>query len=198
MKKTDAILTLLFLSSLFLTNLAIAAEKTDAQNASLNVNSALEKEIQVPDSLQLIIKVLFGIERTISISLLILVLTIWLFSFLFFANVLKLTPFFKGWTIWPAAAGVTILIALSGVIKNISLFLLNAGDSFAFLAKLGAGALLLIIVIIIVIAVFSLKVLNALRKKIEKEQAQEEGSRIGTTIGMVEKMKEMFGFTRKA
>ncbi len=171
--------------------------KEELEKATSKTNQALEKEIEIPSYIQIPIKIIFGIERTISISLLIIVLAIWLFSLLLFANILKLTPFFKNWTAWPAAIGITILIALSGVIKNIALFLLNTGDLLSFLAKWSAGVLLLIVTIILLIAFISLKMLKKLREKLEIEQAKEEGTQIGATLGFAQKMREMFGFTRK-
>lgn len=169
----------------------------DTKNITSKLNERIDKEIQVPAGLQLLIKIIFGIEKTISISLLIIVLCIWLFSFIFIANILKLTPFFKGWIAIPAGICITILIALSGAIKNIALFLLNFGDSFAFLAKWGAGAVLLIMVAILAITFVATSLLKKLRKKLEREEAQEEGSKMGLTIGMMAKFKEMFGFTQK-
>ena len=211
MKKLGVALIIVLLLITFI-NLSPAQDtkSKDSQNTNQNeppknktpqtitrVNNALEKEIQIPAYIQIPIRILFGIERSISISLLIVILVIWFFSWLLFANVLKLTPFFRNWTAWPAALGVTALIALSGAMKNIALFLLNAGDSFEWLAKISAGALLLIVVVVIAAAVILLKILKKLSEKLELEQARDEGRNIGVSLGFIKSMKEWFSFTRK-
>lgn len=207
MKKIGAFLLLTVLISSF-----VFAQATNDSNTTISFEDAktniasktdplVDKEIEIPDNLKLVVNIFLlgigGAERTLSVSLLVVLIVLWILGFIFLANIIGLTPFFHGGTKWPAAALIVILFALSGALRSIANFALNVGNVFKFLEDWSAGALVFVIVLAIIIALIVEKLFKILKEHLEISEAHQEGLEAGVELGFLKRMREMFTFTRK-
>jgi len=163
-------------------------DKTDA---------ALEKEIQIPDNLQGLAKIILGIEGPIEISLLIILIWIWFVAFVMIANACKLMPFFeKGIVAWIAALIIMFLIGFSGGLNLSAQFILGIGNIFKIFKDWSAGSLIFGVILLLVV----LLIISKIEKKMAKQRKIEEGkiasTELGITLGFWSRVKKGFGFGR--
>ena len=180
------LLTLLLLSPIVIT----AAE--EPAKSPLNTGNLLDKEIEIPEGFQILARVFFGIDDSISISAVIILLAIWFVLFIIITNTLKLMHFFKGGIAWLIGAIVTILIALSGAIKGTAGLILAVGDSFGFIGKWSAGALMFALLVVLIIGFIGSKILKKISDYIEIEEARTEGEKTGENLSLLKILTQRF------
>ena len=167
------------------------------KNIDEKVSKGLEKEIQIPQYLQVIAKIMFGMEETIGISLFIILVILWLIVLILLIDIIKFIPIPLLQNFWPRAiVGILIssLIALSGITKSIALFFLNIGDSLKFLEKWGAGALLFALVVLGIILFAIMKIMPFLDRYYQKLKVAQDARDAGLTLGFAGAMRDL---TRK-
>lgn len=160
--------------------------------AQTEEKNKISKEIEIPNSLSIPARVIFGISEEVPVTTFIILIAIWIILFLFIQNILEITPFFKGKISWVASAVITIIIAITGAIKSVAEFLLftrtflnPTENDFIFVA------ILLIILVVIFIILNTL--LKPLKDYYEKESAKIAGEQIGKEIGMMKALRKTFG-----
>lgn len=147
MKKIKGFFALIAISILLAT-IALAQtnetniSKIDLKDPTPGLDSKLDKNIQVPETIQIFIRIIFGINSTeaVSFSTLIILLIIWAWIFLIISEALKFTPFFKGKLIWLGSGIITIIIASTKTILIVARFWLDLGNSFKFSETWSTGA----------------------------------------------------------
>jgi len=190
MKKRSLYLRLLFafIISVYLMN-CIASEELAASNPNItlanntinpnilsqNTNSILEKQISIPENLQIPARILFGLQQSenIEFSVFIVLIAIWIFFFALLKIILEVVPFFgDGWKSWAGGIVITCLIAITGAIKTSAEFLFGFGNFFKNQSLL---RLILTIILLAIIGYGSAKLLGILKNQTRKASAYQAG-----------------------
>lgn len=199
MKKSLTILFLLLLATpLILAEENITDKAQEGLSAlkgglDLKTENILEREIQIPSSLQIPARILFGIKdtTTITIERLVVLLAIWIVLFTLIQGALTLTPFFKGEWLRPLASGViTILVAMTGSINSMTIFFFNLGDTFEWMSKLGPFQIFIGLAIAALIFFIGRKVTDIIEKKMLLSKAESSGESIGRLIATAKTSEE--------
>lgn len=155
-------------------------------------NQIIDKPIEMPDFLQIPIKIIFGVGEKSSFQLVIISIMLWFLFFLLFSNIIKLfSPFSEAVTITSGAV-FSIILASIGFIKGLSLWLINVGDNIKFIEKWGILQLMMIAIIIIAIWIVSKVVTKSIKDSKEIEKAHEAGIKAGASLGFMNSLKKVF------
>ncbi len=147
------------------------------------IDERLDKDIIIPDNVQMIVRIVFGIKGDISVSALILLLAIWTFVLLFLGGITPLIPLFNNKIkAWFLAFIINLLIALGGTYVTIAQFTLSIGEDIKFLKDWSAGLLFLCIVTIIVFFYLFNKIFKKFQERMKMNKAREAGQKIGRDI----------------
>lgn len=149
----------------------------------------LEQDIVVPEKLQIPARIIFGVKGEIPLNIFIVLIGVWIVIFLLIEKILEFTPFFEGLRAWIGAFVITCLIAITGAIRSVVVFLFNLANIFGILEK---WSVLKIVVVLIILAVFfyGLSILmKMLNKKLMLDRADVEGTEAGAGIRLA---KETF------
>jgi hypothetical protein len=190
--KKRTLAAFIFLSILLIST-TLAVNITDTRSAE----DILEKEIQIPENLQLAARIVFGVKEQISVSLLVIMALLWAMVFVVLLSGTQLIDLFKGWKAVGIAIILTTIGSASGVLKHIALLFLNIGDIFSFIGRWSPGALLFSAVVIGVVAFVLTKVLRRVRRGIEKAAAEAAGEKIGTELGFLARFREYYKMGRE-
>lgn len=147
------------------------------KQAVLNIDQKLATELGMPVWIESAIKAIFRTEsEPLTISfIIILVCTLFLFIVLL-TKILKLTPFFETTPIAIiGAALIALLIALSGAITSITLFIWHSVRFFNFLETSNAGALGFIVLLLFLFFWITSKVFKWTEEYAKKASADKEG-----------------------
>lgn len=153
-------------------------EKTD---------NVLEKKIQIPNLLQVPVRIVFGIKdaHTITKEQFIVLLTVWIMFFFLIQGVLKLTPFLdKGWQNILGSIIITMLIALTGTMNILVAFFFSLEEMFEWLETMGSFKILIAIGIVVIIVA----IINYLTNWIKRNLLLEKAEKVGENINMMAKM----------
>ncbi|MFH1802868.1 MAG: hypothetical protein ABH864_05480 [archaeon] len=110
----------------------------------------LQTEIIIPDYLQLLVWIITGIQRGAGIPLerFIVLAILWFFFFLLALQIIAFTPFETRWVRYVMAGGITIMLAVFGLINGILDFLFGWTGWFG-----GWGRWIVVLVLIVLIFV---------------------------------------------
>lgn len=176
---------LLFIVFLSVSILLVSAQNNEPEssadipnNLGINTDNVLNKEIIIPDNLAFFMKVVFGLSTTDKVDLqtFVVLIVLWIVLFLIIHSILEIVPFFgSGLKSWFGALVITVLIAITGAIRQIALFFFGAGNIFGFLA--GSGILRFISVLIILVVAFYVlfKLIKVLKHKLDLEEMVSAG-----------------------
>ena len=176
MKKEFALNTIVFLLLSIIFIQAVMAQipasapttnTTSVGDIKSKTDSLVEKEITIPNNLQVLARIIFGVKNPIEFSLLIILLIIWLMAFKLIGEGLKsLIPSFeKGIMPWLVALAVMLLIAFAGGFQDTAVFILGIGNIFKIFKDWSTGALIFGVLIVIIIALFLSKLEKWAKKK---------------------------------
>lgn len=181
---------LILISSIVLAEVGIpenplADLKLNNTNITGKVDSTLNKDIVIPEGLQLIARVLFGIkEGTISFDNLIVLLAIWAGFLYLLYQVVAFIPFFdKGVIKIIAAIVINCLISITGGMWQTYLLFYNLGDMLNFFVKLHPALKFLSFIFSIIIAGVVFFLFAYIAKKIKKKTDVEEARAVGFAAG---------------
>jgi hypothetical protein len=153
-----------------------------ASSAGQEVQSKLTQDVAIPSSLQFLSRILFGVKEGEKIALneLIIMLAFTLVIFLVVYNLVAILPFFSGsaWKLWASSIIITLLVGVSGGIKDVSLFFAGLGAGIAILGKYPILRLIVSLAILGVILLTTTKVSNLIKAKMEIEKARETGAAV--------------------
>jgi hypothetical protein len=147
----------------------------------------LEKEVAIPEALQLPARIVFGIKSDppIKIGELVVLLAIWIVVFTLVLMGVKITPFFKGdYLPYLAGLAMTIIIALTGIINSIAIFFFNLGNLFVWMEALGPFQIVIGLGLALFILWVGHKGLSILQRHMGFEAARESGREVGRAIGI--------------
>jgi len=179
-----ALLFLVLVSSVALVAAAEAPAPSvsDVQEAEQQVqtaqNKVLEQEIIIPENLQLVARVAFGLKEgeSINFNLFIVIIVLLVCFALLMQSIIQFIPFFKQkWVIWAVAVVVTFITSSTGAFIAITNFFFGFGRNIQFLQKWGLLNLALIIIVLGIFVIGLKKLLKMLKKKVEVESAENIG-----------------------
>jgi hypothetical protein len=140
----------------------------------------------IPDWLEPIARIIFGIREETSFSQLIIIAAIWFFLFILIHDFIRLIPIFntklKGFLV---ALIITILVATSGALRHVTYFFLALGDRIDILQRWSILKIGIIIILIIILGFFFGLLSANLRSRIQADEMEEEGRKLGLTQRLV-------------
>jgi len=161
--------------------ITLSSEKNNSNsNFKDKSNEILDKDVQIPEELNVAARVLFGVKSNISLSQFIVLSCLWVLFFIFVLNVIGFIPFFEGrWKANTVAFIICLLVANSGGI-------LTASNLFhGFFGLKGTQQewvvfkLILLIVILIVMGFVIFKILRILKERYKEEGIEILGFKLG-------------------
>ena len=198
--KIMALVCMFFFVSLSLVSAQEPAEPQQQEPSTTQQQPSIPtqtQQFQAPPWLERGAQIFLGIEQGLILTILIASALIWIILWIIIARILQLISLFRGAIAWLISFATTTLIGLSGVTGTLGRLALSFGQEFKFLEQWSAGALLVTIILIILIGFILAKLLSYFQRKIELEEAEHAGTEMGKTMGMLNRMKETFDFTRK-
>ena len=188
-------LCLLYIPSVF-------AESPNANNSITNITDKLDtsinQPINLPSPIESVVKIILGIKKSpqITLTLLVSMTCIWFFLFIILAETLNLTPFFSNTTRWIGAAIITLLIAATGIIETIYLWIFSPISNIGFIKNWSTGALIFLVVLIVICGFILTKILKFAKEYNERIQMHQDGTKVGVELGFLARMRDMFKFTK--
>ncbi|MEK6936316.1 MAG: hypothetical protein AABW67_06010 [Nanoarchaeota archaeon] len=152
----------------------------------------LEQTVNIPENLQIVARIIFGISGEISLQIFIVLIAIWIMLLVVITNILKITPFFKGEIIpWIGGFIITLLIALTGTIRSLAVLFFNLGNVFKFLEEWPIIGVVFALIIAIGALWMASIILKIIGNKIGLEDAGQKGRKIGKLSAMAEVADEI-------
>jgi uncharacterized membrane protein len=194
MKKSAIIIT--FLALLILPMIVYAEENvTQGKGFKETTNAALEKQVTVPDSLQVLARILFGIksDNPINFQKLVILFAGFLVIFFIIRDILRVMPIFQGSALSNATGIViTSIVGVSGGLLAFSDLMLSLGSMFGLLSEWEVFGLILtlIILLILLFAIDSLTVM--IRRESKISEAERKATEAGAAISMWAKLMNKF------
>ncbi len=143
----------------------------------------LETEVNLPDWLAPIAKVVFGIDGSISWQKLIIVLGIWVMVFIIILSVLGLAPFFDKIVVkLLASIVITALISLTGGAVHIANFFLSIGDLIKINSAWDFIKVFGFVLLCLVVAFFVNLLTEKMRKRSLVEIAEKKGIEVNEAM----------------
>ncbi|MBM3206887.1 MAG: hypothetical protein FJZ43_04685 [Candidatus Staskawiczbacteria bacterium] len=181
----------------------VAAEANDAGNNTLNIDKQilkdptpkidekLENNLKLPENVQIVARIIFGIKNDITISAFILLIAIWAWVLLLLSEILKTMPFFDNTAKrWLGAFAINIITAITGVYVTVANFFVDFGSYISFLKDWSAGLLFLSITAIMLFFALFQKLLKKWIQNSEREKYKELGVKSGYGIGYAKAQAE--------
>jgi len=178
----------------------VYAEEAASQEVNTNVNAEkdfqsysnnlLSKQITIPDYLQNPTRIIFGLENSdIDLQNFIVLLSIWIFLVFLIQAILEIIPFLgEGFKSWLGAIIITLLISISGMIRNAANWLFGFGGAISLMKEWGVLKIIFTILLLIIIVFGLKKILHILKHGANKTENYAEGRR----ISMLEDFMKMF------
>lgn len=182
MNKGILILSLLFL--VLATNLIYAeeAQALTAQDIQTTTNNFLSQQINVPQNLQILAKGIFGLksDNNIEFSVFIVLIALLIGIFLIIKKVVGFIPIFEeSWIDWAVSIIITLLISVTGSIRDAATWLFGLGEIFKNQTLLN----LIFVIIVLAIVIFGVIILLGLLGKSTKKVARRQtGFKVGARI----------------
>ena len=141
-------------------------------------NAVLERPLDVPGNFEFVGS-LFGVKDGLDLRHLIVLLCLWLLLFLVLRQVLEVTPFFgKGWISWIGGAIITMIIALSGGLKESADFFFTLGGFFGVLRGQSVFQLFISIFVLLFFYTIFAKILKKVVRESRKAKAEALGRQL--------------------
>jgi heme A synthase len=144
----------------------------------------------VPEGLQSAARFIFALDssQVITLSHLIILIVVFFALLLIISSVMEFVPFFEGIKSWIGAIVITLLMSVSGGLRDASSLLFELGDRSSA-SNLGKIWLVLIVAVILVIGWGISKALKIVRDKIGIEEAEQVGRDVSLKP-LLKKLKE--------
>jgi hypothetical protein len=155
------------------------------EKAREETESKFNEAITIPSNLQLPARVIFGLKKDYPITLqhLILLIAAWIIFFIIIKDVLKFFPILNG-KIQNIIGSivVTLIVAMSGGLRELVIFFFNVGDTLEWLAVLGPFQIILWLVVLIAIFIVLRIVLDFIKRKLKLGVAEGKADSVDTLI----------------
>jgi len=205
MKKKLVVFGLVFL---LLTGLGLAANESNGDANELGetiggladtsavgdkTNEVLSKEIEIPENWQLITKVLFGLgsEDKVELQSFVVLIGFWIILLILIVSLLDIMV--HGWKKWVLGAVVTLIIAITGSIREIAVWFIGLGNFFGFLKEHGFLRFIFALIVMAVLFYFFLKSLKIIKGKMGVEEMTSVGRNIRFNSEMGKIQRETIG-----
>jgi hypothetical protein len=125
----------------------------NVSNIAGNANDALEKEVHIPETLQIFARILFGLNESegVSFQLFIILIASWVILYLLLVSFLELVPLFEGALRWISGIVLMLLLGVSKGLKSAAEFLIwlsSFGGTLKNWEIFGLGILLIFLVVL--------------------------------------------------
>ncbi|MDO8517013.1 MAG: hypothetical protein Q7S33_02710 [Nanoarchaeota archaeon] len=158
-------------------------------NASQQTKNMLEQEIQVPSYLQTFAKLLFGLDKSFSLSHFIVYLCIWIMIFIIIFDIISFMPFANtGVLKFVASLVIAALISITGSLNLLASFFIDIGSFFKFAGNHPTLSLVIAILLILILV----GIINFLSRKIKNKIIIAKGEEAGTEIKEAKKAAKVF------
>lgn len=147
------------------------------QQIAKNGASVFSSQVQIPAGLQGFAKLFFGFDNTTTFDVFIIIIMVWIVLFIFMIYLMSFIPLFnKSKAIrWISSLIITLLIGISGGIKEGAYFFLNLGGILNFLDSWPIIKFLIAVVILFIIFLAFTKIMRFVRMKMELDTAENTG-----------------------
>jgi len=173
--------------------------KNIVSSVNNGAEKVIEKEVNIPNNLDWLARIIFGIKNNqiITIEGFVVLISIWLIFVLIIKDLLKISPFLNGSTeSFFGSIIITTIIAVTGVINSLSIMAFNFGSSIGWIEKLGALRIVILPLIstgvIWVVEFF----LGSFRHKLKLEEAKQEGASIARLTALAKRREKVDGELR--
>ncbi|MBI2629528.1 hypothetical protein HYW76_00335 [Candidatus Pacearchaeota archaeon] len=168
-----------------------------AVSAVLGTNAFLERDIVVPENLQLVARVLFGLKENtdIAFSEFVVLCAVWIMLFIIIIKIMVFMPFLnKGIQKFAGALIITCLASIAGGLLALVALLLDLSSLFGIFNKYSVVTLVIGIILSIVIVLFASLATNKIITSSDRARAATSGLQAGATAGMLQQQgKTMTG-----
>jgi len=162
-------------------------------------NDLLNKEIEIPEGLQLAARAIFGIKQGTAIDLqtLVILVALWLILLILIKNIFEIFPMFgEGLRAWFGSFLVTLLIAFSGGILLAASLVLDFSRFFGLLEEWGMVTLFIGLVALAVLYYLFSKFIKFMKMKRQVEGAEKTGMEIALERLFAKKTREYSEYGR--
>ena len=197
MKKMKRAIISLFVVLLFINFVYAADILNNSKNATIDFkgksNEVLEKEVKIPDNLQIVARVLFGLKEGDKVDFQTFVL---LFATFFIILILLheiISVMFRDWKSWVFAIIVNLIIGISGGFREAIEFFFGIGNLFGFLEEYELLRFIIVLVLLFVLFYLLSKVFNKFKDKEELEESGQMGRDIGFMVSISRAYRKIMG-----
>ncbi|RMD67572.1 hypothetical protein D6817_01190 [Candidatus Pacearchaeota archaeon] len=152
---------------------------TDAGSIRKSTNDFLSKDVQLPESLQVLTRIFFGLRNDEKVDLERFMILLAMFVFVFLLVYSALEMFARGIARIALALAVTALAGISRGIFYGSQFFFSVAEFFGILKGWRLVSLLISLTIIVVLGYFLAKLLAILKEHAKNLEAESTGRKIG-------------------
>ena len=164
---------------------------TDIGNINEKTDKILTQEIEIPDDFKFLTRVLFGLksDEKVDLQTFVILIGLWIILLILIVSILAITPFFGSVLMrWVAGFTITVLIAITGAIRDIAVFFFGLGNLFGALEKWNLLRFVFVIIILIILFFVFLKALKWFKGMRNVEQA----TNVGEDIGFMARVARVF------
>ncbi len=173
--------SIFLLAFLIVFPVASSADVLSFNESEPSLNAVLSNSITFPPLLASIARVSLGLKASepISFQEFVVLCALWIVILLIVAQALVLVPFFEGgsWKVWLASIAITILVALTGVLRQIAAFLLDVSKLQGLLDRFGITKLILVIGVLVLLLWGAIELIKLLKKQSALAVAHDVGLR---------------------
>jgi hypothetical protein len=155
------------------------------EKAREETESKFNEIITIPSNLQLPARIIFGLKEDHPITLqhLILLIAAWIIFFIIIKDVLKFFPILNG-KIQNVIGSivVTLIVAISGGLRELVIFFFSVGDTLKWLEALGPFQIILWLLVFVAIFIVLRIVLDFIKRKLKLGVAEGKADSVDTLI----------------
>ena len=152
---------LLFAGLIFLLLSSVSAQINASEvlsNSSVQnkTNQILEKNVEIPNELQIVARILFGLDENdkVDLQIFIVLIALWFFIYLLIVSIIQIMPFLQGGKSWIVGFLIMLLVGFSGGLTFAAFWIYSISGFFGLLQQLAIARILVAIIILVFIFLF--------------------------------------------
>jgi hypothetical protein len=172
---------------------SLETAKTTLKDPTPKIDERLEKEVEISQPWRKIVGIILGFKEKEKITwgVMVGIISFLIAIFVILSWVFELMPFFdNGFVKILSALAMTILTGTTGGIKEMVKFFIGFANSVKLLSEWSTGAIIFFAIIVLVLIKIVKKITKALKKMMEDEKSKVDGTKIGTNLGILIKLKD--------
>jgi len=153
----------------------LGKDLVDTSELNKKSDEILMKEIEIPENLQLVARIVFGLKSDDKVDLqtFVVLIGLWIILLIFFVSLVGLK--YSGAEKWLLSVVATLIITIIGVVKKVAIFLIGFGNFFGFLEEYGWLKFIFILGLIVVLSYILFRVLKIIKNRTDIEEAVQTG-----------------------